>query len=80
MDNSKINILYDQALISDVIYRYATGVDNKDWELFRTALNDPVNATSLRSACLPASFRRYLDLRGANKTGAVPGDAAFVET
>ncbi len=40
----KIDELYDRTLISEVIYRYSTGVDSKDWELFRTCFTDPVNA------------------------------------
>lgn len=32
----------DQALISDVLVRYATGIDTKDWPLFRTCFTEDV--------------------------------------
>ncbi len=30
----------DQPQISDVLIRYATGIDRRDWELFRTVFAD----------------------------------------
>jgi hypothetical protein len=69
MDSSKINTLYDQALISDVIYRYSTGVDNKDWELFRTCFNDPINADfTSTGAPAPRTFPLDTWIRVVQKT------------
>lgn len=34
----------DQAQISEVLVRYATGIDRRDWELFRTCWTDDVDA------------------------------------
>ena len=34
----------DHELISDVLVRYATAIDTKDWPLFRTCFTDDVNA------------------------------------
>jgi 3-phenylpropionate/cinnamic acid dioxygenase small subunit len=34
----------DQELIGDVLVRYATGIDTKDWPLFRTCFTDDVHA------------------------------------
>jgi hypothetical protein len=34
----------DHELIGDVLVRYATGIDTKDWPLFRTCFTDDVNA------------------------------------
>jgi len=34
----------DQDLITDVLVRYATGIDTKDWALFRTCFTDDVQA------------------------------------
>lgn len=34
----------DHELISDVLVRYATGIDTKDWPLFRTCFTDDVHA------------------------------------
>jgi 3-phenylpropionate/cinnamic acid dioxygenase small subunit len=34
----------DHELIGDVLVRYATGIDTKDWSLFRTCFTDDVNA------------------------------------
>ncbi len=44
MDSNKLNELLDRTQITEVIYRYSTGVDGKDWPLFRTCFTDPVNA------------------------------------
>lgn len=37
-------MLADEAQIADVLVRYATGIDFKDWELFRTCWTDDVDA------------------------------------
>jgi 3-phenylpropionate/cinnamic acid dioxygenase small subunit len=34
----------DHDLITDVLVRYATGIDTKDWTLFRTCFTDDVQA------------------------------------
>jgi 3-phenylpropionate/cinnamic acid dioxygenase small subunit len=34
----------DHELIGDVLVRYATGIDTKDWSLFRTCFTDDVHA------------------------------------
>jgi 3-phenylpropionate/cinnamic acid dioxygenase small subunit len=34
----------DHDLITDVLVRYATGIDTKDWKLFRTCFTDDVHA------------------------------------
>ena len=34
----------DHELITDVLVRYATGIDTKDWSLFRTCFTDDVHA------------------------------------
>ncbi|WP_081438707.1 nuclear transport factor 2 family protein [Pseudofrankia asymbiotica] len=34
----------DKAQISEVLIRYATGIDQRDWELFRTCWTDDVEA------------------------------------
>jgi hypothetical protein len=44
MDTSKIRELQDRTEITEIIYRYSTGVDTKDWALFRSCFTDPVNA------------------------------------
>ena len=35
MDNGKLQLPLDRAEISDVQLRYATGLDSRDWALFR---------------------------------------------
>jgi len=42
----------DHELITDVLVRYATGIDTKDWTLFRTCFTNDVSAdygTDIRS-------------------------------
>jgi hypothetical protein len=36
--------LADRAAISDVVHRYATAIDLRDWALLRTCFSDPVEA------------------------------------
>jgi hypothetical protein len=69
MDSSKINELDDRASISDVIYRYSTGVDSKDWALFRTCFADPLNV-DFTSTGVPAPRTFPLDtwIRVVQKT------------
>lgn len=45
-DFAEINtqILKDRALISDVFYNYAAGVDLRDWVLFRSCFTDDLEA------------------------------------
>ena len=40
MDESKLKDLLDRSAISDVQLRYATGIDMRDWELYRTCFTD----------------------------------------
>ncbi len=35
-------LLLDRAEISDVVHRYATGLDRRDWELYRSIFTDEV--------------------------------------
>jgi 3-phenylpropionate/cinnamic acid dioxygenase small subunit len=42
MENAKIQFLLDRAEISDVQLRYATGLDSRDWPLFRSCFTDEI--------------------------------------
>ena len=42
MDNDKLQLLLDRAEISDVQLRYATGLDSRDWSLFRSIFTDEI--------------------------------------
>ena len=42
MDNDKLQLLIDRAEISDVQLRYATGLDSRDWPLFRSIFADEI--------------------------------------
>ncbi|HKD68549.1 MAG TPA: nuclear transport factor 2 family protein [Candidatus Binataceae bacterium] len=69
MDSSRINELYDRFLITDVIYRYSTGADNKDWQLFRSCFTDPVNADfTSTGAPAPRTFPLDTWVRVVQKT------------
>jgi hypothetical protein len=43
MLHDKLANLVDRSAISDVIHRYATGVDGRDWEAFRAIFTDEVD-------------------------------------
>jgi 3-phenylpropionate/cinnamic acid dioxygenase small subunit len=42
MDETKLQLLIDRAEISDVQLRYATGLDSRDWRLFRSCFTDEI--------------------------------------
>jgi 3-phenylpropionate/cinnamic acid dioxygenase small subunit len=41
-DHEKLQCLLDRAAISDVQLRYATGVDTRDWPLYRSCFTDEI--------------------------------------
>ena len=41
-DRMTIETLKDRAEISDIVLRYATAVDNRDWPLYRAVFTDPL--------------------------------------
>lgn len=43
MDEAKLQLLLDRAEISDVQLRYATGLDSRDWALFRSCFTDEID-------------------------------------
>jgi ketosteroid isomerase-like protein len=51
MSDSKLQLLSDRAEISEVVARFATALDYKDWPLFRSCFTDEIEAD-------------YSDLRG----------------
>ena len=42
MDETRLQLLLDRAEISDVQLRYATGLDSRDWALFRSIFTDEI--------------------------------------
>ena len=42
MSEPGLGLLLDRVAISDVVYAYATGLDRRDWELFRSIFTDPI--------------------------------------
>ncbi len=42
MDDAKLQLLLDRAEISDVQLRYATGLDSRDWLLFRSCFTNEI--------------------------------------
>lgn len=41
-ENARLQLLLDRAEISDVQLRYATGLDSRDWKLFRSCFTDEI--------------------------------------
>ena len=42
MDQDRLQLLLDRAAISDVVHAYATGLDRRDWKLFRSIFVDNI--------------------------------------
>lgn len=69
MDSNKLNELHDRTQITEVIYRYSTGVDTKNWQLFRTCFTDPLNADfTSTGAPAPRTFPLDTWIRVVQKT------------
>ena len=43
MDQGKLQLLLDRAEISDTVIRYATGIDMRDWQAYRSCFTDEVD-------------------------------------
>jgi hypothetical protein len=59
MDSTKLQEMCDRTEISEVVYRYATGIDSKDWMLFGTCFTDPMEAdmtATLLATAAPQQF------------------------
>ena len=42
MSEADLQLLLDRAAISDVVYGYATGLDRRDWRLYRSIFTDEI--------------------------------------
>lgn len=42
MSRAEVQMLLDRAAISDVVHAYATGLDRRDWALFRSIFTDSI--------------------------------------
>ncbi len=42
MSDPKLQLLLDRVAISDVVHAYATGLDRRDWKLFRSIFTDTI--------------------------------------
>lgn len=60
MTDRQLQWLVDRAEISDVLHRYATAVDLRDWALLRTCFTDPMEA-DFRSFGVREAFRGSVD-------------------
>jgi 3-phenylpropionate/cinnamic acid dioxygenase small subunit len=53
IDEDQLQFLLDRAAISDVQLRYATGVDTRDWRLFRSCFTDEIETDFSSAAGSP---------------------------
>jgi 3-phenylpropionate/cinnamic acid dioxygenase small subunit len=53
--DSKLQALLDRAEISEIVIRYATGVDQRDWQLFKTCFTEEIEA-NLENTPVGAAF------------------------
>jgi 3-phenylpropionate/cinnamic acid dioxygenase small subunit len=42
MDESKLRLLLDRMEIGDTVHRYASGIDMRDWNLYRSCFTDDI--------------------------------------
>ncbi len=52
-----LQLLLDRAEISDVVHRYATGLDRRDWELFRSIFTDEIEMDFRSVGIPPGTFK-----------------------
>jgi len=53
-DQNQLQILLDRAAISDVQLRYATGIDMRDWPLYRSCFTDEIDTDFSSAVGAPA--------------------------
>jgi hypothetical protein len=77
MEDARLQLLIDRAEISDVQLRYATGLDSRDWMLFRSCFADDIETdfTSVFGG-EPRKVSRPMDRGGAPLAQRPQGDAA----
>jgi hypothetical protein len=61
MNEAKLQLLLDRAEISDIVTRYAMGMDLQDWKLFRSCLSDQVEADYSEATGQPAATLKAND-------------------
>lgn len=95
MQQLTLQNLTDRALISDQLYRYAKGLDTRDWDLVASVLTDPFHlqadmldiddrlSPQEYIAMAPKSFLPGFDATAhlnTNQLIAIDGDQAHIET
>jgi len=53
-DEERLKLMIDKADISDVVIRYATGIDMRDWDLYRSCFTDEIDVETDKSMHLKA--------------------------
>jgi hypothetical protein len=56
MTDSNLSLLTDRVAISDVVYAYATGLDRRDWELFRSIFTDSIKMEFESAGIRPGTY------------------------
>ena len=95
MQHISLQTLSDRAVISDQLYRYAKGLDTRDWDLVASVLTDPfhlhaemlaIDSNCPRRSTLswrPGKFLPGFDATAhlnTNQLITVEGDQAHIET
>jgi 3-phenylpropionate/cinnamic acid dioxygenase small subunit len=57
IDENKLQFLLDRAAISDVLIRYATGVDTRDWPLLRSCFTDEIETDFATAVSAPPRIK-----------------------
>jgi hypothetical protein len=77
-DSERLRLLLDRAEISEVVYRYATGADNLDADLFAAVFTDPLTV-HIRGGSFGAGRRQTLP-GGKFAQGVMKGLGRFART
>lgn len=95
MQKLSLQTLSDRALISDQLYRYAKGLDTRDWDLVASVLTDPFHLQAeMLDIDYPLSPQEYIELApkkflpgfdatthlNTNQLITIDGDQAHIET
>ena len=66
MTDPNLQLLLDRAAISDVVHAYATGLDRRDWTLFRSKNSLALLCSRLQERCIPLTSNIVLPSRVKN--------------
>jgi 3-phenylpropionate/cinnamic acid dioxygenase small subunit len=78
-DQEKLQLLLDRMEITELVHCYATGVDSRDWKLFRSIFTDEIEVWLGSASGAPAVLRRVTADRFTERASRIIGRFAVTQ-